>query len=120
MSQVFTARELMEMYPPHKLIDGDTWGKWTYNGKNLTLVINKPPYCSEYDIDLEQCRTAGEALNWIAHLSLKIWIEDGDLADLVRALHDILDLYALAEGLVIEDIREYLDNRTYMKDEHSE
>lgn len=115
MSQVLTMKELMEMHPPVKLTHGDRWGNWAYDARNFTLVIKKPTYRSGYEIDLEICTTAGGVLNWIAHMRGKNWMDDKDLADLIRAFHDILDLYELALGQEIGNIKAYLKNRTYIK-----
>lgn len=120
MSQVLPIKELMQLYPPVKLTHGDRWGNWIYNAKNFTLVIKKPSYRSGYDIDLERCATAQEVLNWIVHMRGKNWMDDKDLADLVRAFHDILDLCRLAQEGEIQDIKNHLKHRTYIKDTSAE
>ena len=120
MAEVLTAKELMRVYPPVKLSHGDRWGHWVYNARNLTLVIKKPPYHSEYEIDLERCSTASEALNWIVHMSCKTWMDDKNLADLIRALHDVLDLYQLAQNGRIPNIKNHLKHRSYINDTSAE
>jgi hypothetical protein len=120
MSQILTVKELMKMYPPVKLAHGDRWGNWIYNAKNLTLVIKKPSYRSGYDIDLERCTTANEALTWIVHMQGKAWMSDKDLRDLIRALDDTLDLYQLSQNGRIGDIKNHLQHRAYIKDRAEE
>lgn len=118
MEGILTSKELMEMYPPVKLSHGDRWGNWAYNAR--TLVIENESCPGGYEIDLERCTTAGEVLNWIVHMSCKRWMEDKELGDLVKALHDILDLYRLSQNGKIPDIKNHLKHRAYIKDRSTE
>lgn len=50
----------------------------------------------------------------------KTWMSDKDLCDLIRALDDILDLYQLSEKGRIDDIKNHLQHRAYIKDRTAE
>jgi len=70
------------------------WGYWKYNPNNLTLEIAKKgayPKSNPYYVDLEQCNTSAEMLDWIFQLKNKTWCSDKDIADLLRAFDDLMD-----------------------------
>ena len=46
----------------------------------------------EYEVDLERCTTPAQVLDWIVQVSKKTWATDVVVADLVRALDDLLDV----------------------------
>ena len=83
--KVITVDALLAMKFPKKT----TWGSWRYIKKYSILVHKKDPY---YEIDLDTCKTVKEILNWIAHIMKKIWASDEDIANLVRAFDDLLNL----------------------------
>jgi hypothetical protein len=64
---------------------------WRYNPGNRTLEFKSPWF---YYVDLDDCDTAAEVLDWIAQISHKPWATDRVLADLVRALDDLLNFQA--------------------------
>ena len=47
-----------------------------------------------YEVDLERCTTSAEAPDWIVQVTKKAWTTDAIVADLVRALDNMLDLQA--------------------------
>lgn len=66
---------------------GDSWGCWQLKLSNLTLEQTCRPW---YYIDLERCRTSAAVLDWICQVAGKQWATNDVLADLVRALDDLL------------------------------
>lgn len=69
---------------------------WRYEPSNHTLLLLRSNGDFEYEIDLDECSTSAEVLDWIAQVAGKIWATDAVVADLVRALDDVL---ALQENL---------------------
>jgi hypothetical protein len=75
---------------------GAKWGKWRYDAKVLTLTHEG----MDYEIDLEECGTCAEVLDWIFQIAGKArppWTRD-DIVDLIDALNDILDPQATLCG----------------------
>jgi hypothetical protein len=66
------------------------WGPWALNHHNFTLEMFDRPDRFTYWIDLEQCTTSAEVLDWICQVAGKVWADDATLAGLVRALNDVL------------------------------
>ena len=64
--------------------DGKRYGIWTYDKKNLQLV------CDYYYIDLEECTTCAQVLDWIFQWSNKNETDES-CRDLLRALDELLD-----------------------------
>jgi hypothetical protein len=82
-------RRLSDITEPDPPI-GSGWGPWTLNPANYTLELG-PDGCL-YWVDLEDCDTAAQVLDWIAQVARKTWADDTTLAGLVRALNDVLNL----------------------------
>lgn len=82
-----------------KIPYANRWGVWyldTHTAE-LVLILEDPKEYggSElYRIDLERCKTTGEVLDWIQHMTTKVWSSKDPrvIADLVIALNDILGL----------------------------
>ena len=72
------------------------WGKWTYDAKRLVLVYQdkrkNAKHWDWYEVDLEECCTASEVLDWVAQLSAKTWASREDIGYLVQALDELLKL----------------------------
>ena len=89
-----------------------TWGRWTFDEHNLTLVHEAQ---MAYEIDLEECTTSAETLDWIAQVAGKQWIASTDLGDLVRALDELIglqeNLCSFGRDQQIHDVRELIDAR---------
>lgn len=91
-------RKMNFLKPKHK----DTWGRWSYNAKNLTLVLDdrKGTIIFKddnflYEVDLENCNRAGGALgvlDYIAQIAKKTWADTDIIGNLVFALDDLLNL----------------------------
>ncbi len=83
------------------------WGPWTFQPDNLTLRYTRRERNVHYDyeVDLEECRSAGAVVGWIAHLAGKRWCSDADLGLFVRALDDLLDLYRTRATIGAKDLR---------------
>ena len=62
---------------------------WTFKPESLVLRLTGP---IEYEVYLGDCKTAAHALDWIAQIAQKTWATDMIMADLVRAMDDMLDL----------------------------
>jgi hypothetical protein len=69
---------------------GSGWGPWTLNHLIFALEMLERPDRFTYCIDLEQCTTSAEVLDWICQVAAKTWADDATLAGLVRALADVL------------------------------
>lgn len=65
-------------------VEGVDWGPWALNVSAFTLE------CNDYEVDLEQCTTSAEVLDWIAQVASKDWATDEVVAGLVRAINDLL------------------------------
>ena len=65
---------------------------WKFNPDNLTLQLLSEHGRLKYEVDLEQCRTAAETLDWIAQIAGKKWTTDRIVGGLVRELDYRLSL----------------------------
>lgn len=63
------------------------WGPWRLD-KSVYVLFPTTPY--RYEVDLEDCTTSAEVLDWIFQIAGKTWADDATIAGLVRALDDIL------------------------------
>jgi hypothetical protein len=77
------------------------WGPWCLDPTRLVLE------CYEgrrwvYEVDLEQCTTSAQVLDWIAQVAMKTWATDAVIAGLIRALDAVLDLQSNLCGMGIE------------------
>lgn len=68
------------------------WGNWTFIESNLTLEYKggKEHPEDQYDVDLEECRTSAEMLDYIMQIASKTWANNDMIADLIRALNACL------------------------------
>jgi hypothetical protein len=66
---------------------------WRYDPARFVLV-HQHPHAYAYEVDLEQCTTSGETLDWIAQVAGKGWAEEmpACIGELVLALDLLLDL----------------------------
>ena len=71
------------------------WGEWQLRPRFGDLFCKR----YYYSIPLDRCLGAAQILDWIAQISHKSWATDAILADLVRALDDIIDLQENVCGL---------------------
>lgn len=62
------------------------YGPWRFK-KDLILHHTK----TGYEIDLNECNTSAEILDWIFQVAGKSWATDKTIADLIRALEDLID-----------------------------
>jgi hypothetical protein len=74
------AEELNAVRPAHD------WGPWQLDAGRLVLWHDLD---GGYEVDLEQCLTSAEVLDWIAQILHKGW-GAATVAGLVRALDDVL------------------------------
>lgn len=86
---------------------------WTFKPDTLVLRLTDPV---EYEVYLGDCKTAAQALDWIAQIAGKTWTTDTALADLVRALDNMLDLQGNLCGMghpgTIEDVKAEIKGRS--------
>jgi hypothetical protein len=76
--------------------DGDWWGTWRYDAKRLVLeYYNKSGY-SVYEVDLEQCSSSSQVLDWICQLNEKRWCGYLGVGQFIKALNDLIDLRHIA------------------------
>lgn len=59
-------------------------GPWALDISTFTLDHD------DYQVDLEQCTTSTEVLDWIAQIATKQWATNEVIAGLVRAINDVL------------------------------
>lgn len=83
-----------------------TWGKWTYDPRNLTLTYGP----TDYEIDLERLTTCAAMLDFIFQVGQKEWGCDC-VGDLIRALSYLINPQACLCGsrldrgpIVVKDI----------------
>jgi hypothetical protein len=62
-----------------------TWAGWSLDRAKYTLS------CRGYEVDLEECTTSAEMLDWIMQVAGKSWATPEIVAGLVQAFADILD-----------------------------
>ena len=62
------------------------WGDWSYDRKNLTLFNSEG-----YEVDLTECNSAAEILDWIFQVAGKSWADNRTVTTLIEALEDLLD-----------------------------
>jgi hypothetical protein len=63
-------------------------GDWVYCSKTLVLRYRKGT--REYEVDLEQCLTSAELLDWIFQFARKRWVTRESVGDLVTILKLLL------------------------------
>jgi len=66
--------------------NGARWGSWQYDEPRKVLM----DMGGCYEVDLEECRDGGEAMDWILQVAGKHWATSQYIGDLVRALDDLL------------------------------
>lgn len=54
---------------------------------DLTIQIERNG-CYYYEIDLEQCKTSSDLLDWIFQIRNKTWVESSSLLDIVMTVFD--------------------------------
>lgn len=63
------------------------WGPWHLDGNQRLLFVTDP---YRYEVDLDDCHTSAQVLDWICQVAGKTWADDAILAGLVRAIDDVL------------------------------
>lgn len=79
-----------------EVVKAGQWGNWRFDSNHKLLIINKslndmPPF-DIYEVDLEECNSSAQILDWIAQVSQKTWASREDIGYLVEALEEILCL----------------------------
>ena len=71
-------------------VDVEAWEAWRVEASNYTLTHAM----WDYYVDLEECCSSAEVLDWIAQVAHKGWASPSVLAGLVHALDDVFDVQA--------------------------
>lgn len=68
------------------------WGHWKYNPKHLTLDFKKTMNGERLtdNVPLVDCTNSASVLGWILHIQDKLWCDDKDIGDFLRALDDLM------------------------------
>jgi hypothetical protein len=61
-------------------------GGWVYDPETLVVCYGE----DEYEVDLEQCSTSAQILDWICQFASKSWATSEAVGDLVMILHRLL------------------------------
>ena len=70
----------------------ETSHRWICDPARLCLVLGNPETGAwSYEVDLEDCTTSAQALDWIMQVASKTWATDAVIAGLVRAIRDVLN-----------------------------
>lgn len=64
------------------------WGPWRLDPATYVLY---PIGSYRYEVDLEDCTTSAQVLDWLSQVAGKSWADDATLAGLVRAIDDVLN-----------------------------
>jgi len=84
--------------------DGDTWGNWTFQKRDLTLQYrNHENYT--YEIDLEQLESNLDVVVWLKDLSHKVFMTPEDVGNFFIAIQDLIDPWWMPDTNVTELIR---------------
>ena len=94
------------------------WGRWLLDPKRRRLVYPDPYGTgADYDIDLDNCLTSADVLDWICQITGKPWGDKAAIAGLVHAFVDVLrpqeelcswgQSFTLSPARVIELVAEY-------------
>jgi hypothetical protein len=62
------------------------WGSWRLSGHHL--ISKAGGY--EYAIDLHDCTTSAQALDWVCQIATKKWGTPDVVGDLAHAINDVL------------------------------
>jgi len=68
-------------------VHGKKWGPWRYDARLLSLTHT----ARRYEVDLEQCNTSAEILDWLCQVSQRSWCSREDAGYLLAALDALLD-----------------------------
>lgn len=64
--------------------------EWRFNPSNLCLEFHHNGRWM-YEIDLEECKTSAEVLDWVFQISQKTWASPGIVHSMLAALSDLLE-----------------------------
>ena len=73
--------------------DGQRWGDWEYDKSRLVLEFDRLRSSDGrdwYEVDLEECTTGLDVLDWILQVAGKRWATPADIGALVLALESLL------------------------------
>lgn len=70
-------------------LDGDRWGDWEFDAKNLVLAYKSGRF-PDYEVPLAEMNSSAAMLDWIFQIGGKSWADAKILGDLVMALDDLL------------------------------
>jgi hypothetical protein len=70
-------------------VDRAGWGPWQLD--RHTRVLRATTGDDRYEVDLDNCTSSGETLDWIYQIANKPWANDEIIAGLIRAIGDVLN-----------------------------
>jgi hypothetical protein len=65
------------------------WGPWHLDHNTRVLYVEESNGY-RYEVDLDDCLSSAQVLDWICQIAGKTWADDTTLAGLVRAIDDVL------------------------------
>jgi hypothetical protein len=92
--------EPVRALPTSVHVHGKKWGPWRYDARLLTLTHTE----RRYEVDLEQCNTSAEILDWLCQVSHKVWCTREDTGYLLQAIDDLLDPQAHVGSNGVEQV----------------
>jgi len=110
-----------ELHMPPAPSDGDCWGPWKYHRTLFTLDYEPRDRHWRYQIDLEECTSSAQMLDWIFQVSNKVarCLSREDVGHLIQALQDLLwpqaNLCSFGSDKRMDDPAEYLRKHTNSK-----
>jgi len=84
--------------------DGDTWGNWTFQNRNLTLQYQNGENYT-YEIDLEQMDEILSFVIWMKDLSHKVFMTPEDIGNFFNAVQDLTDAWWMPDTNISKLIR---------------
>lgn len=90
--------------------DGDTWGNWFFQKRNLTLQYRNAENYT-YEIDLEELDENLAVLIWLKDLSHKVFMTPEDVGNFFIAIQDLVDPWWMPDTNVTALIRKKYKKR---------
>jgi hypothetical protein len=86
------------------------FGTWRLKRRTMVLVTTEPGY--EYEVDLEECTTPAQTLDWIMQVAGKPWGTPQVVGDLALAINTVMipqeNLCSFGHNLTITNPRRFL------------
>lgn len=96
MLNVYDAKRMTEALEKYKRGRKDSYA--VFDPTSLCILVYNEDRVQVYEIDLERCTTAGQALDWIYQLYHKTWVTPVILRDIIECM-DIVFLKIFDRGI---------------------